>query len=294
MGRPRSMTGFGRGEAEAHGRTWIAEVRTVNHRFLDQRVVLPRIFAVCEDQVKRTVAQSMDRGRVDICLTAKGEPAGRGRFSVDHAIGEQYHRCLLELQGTYELSGGITVTDMLTIRDIVSQEEADPDMEAEGELIIASVKQALIACDTMRELEGMSLKRELLERLHGFEEIVRTIEKNSPDILKLRQQELQGRLAKLLDGIDLDAARLAQEAAIMADKSDVTEEIVRLHSHIEQFRQYLESDEAVGRRLDFLLQEFLREVNTLASKIANASIAHLGVEMKNEIEKLREQVQNIE
>ncbi|WP_028578933.1 YicC/YloC family endoribonuclease [Desulfogranum japonicum] len=294
MGRPRSMTGFGRGEAEAQGRTWIAEVRTVNHRFLDQRVVLPRRFAACEEQVKKTVAQAMDRGRVDISLTAKGDLADRGSFSVDHGIAEQYHRCLSQLQDTYELSGGITVSDMLTIRDIISQEEVDPDMDAELKIIITSVQRALLACDQMREQEGQSLKRELLERLAGFEKIVSTIETNSPKILEQRQQELQVRLAKLLSNVDIDPARLAQESAIMADKSDITEEIVRLHSHIEQFRQYLESDEAVGRRLDFLLQEFLREVNTLASKITNASIAHLGVEMKNEIEKLREQVQNIE
>lgn len=146
----------------------------------------------------------------------------------------------------------------------------------------------------MREREGQALKHDLLGRLDRFAAIVRQIDDNLPHVLEQRQQELRTRIQKLLDGIDLDPIRLAQEMAVMADKSDVTEEITRLDSHMTQFRSFLSSSEPVGRRLDFLLQEFLREVNTLSSKIANASIAHLGVEMKNEIEKLREQVQNIE
>ncbi len=294
MVRPRSMTGFGRGEAEDQGRTWIAEVRTVNHRFLDQRVILPRMFVGYEEIVKKAVARAMDRGRVDITLTTRGSSMQQGHFSVDHALAGQYYKCLTELQDTYELSGGVSLSDMLSIRDIVIREESNPDMDAECELVISAVQNALQACEHMREQEGASLKRELLARLERFGQVVVQIEKNSPLIFEQRQRELQARLTKLLNGVELDPARLAQEAAIMADKSDITEEIVRLHSHMEQFRNYLESDEAIGRRLDFLLQEFLREVNTLASKIANASVAHLGVEMKNEIEKLREQVQNIE
>ncbi|MCI5138229.1 MAG: DUF1732 domain-containing protein, partial [Candidatus Electrothrix sp. AR1] len=137
-------------------------------------------------------------------------------------------------------------------------------------------------------------KEELLQRLNNFAALVEKIEGMVPEVLEQRQQELKNRITKLLEGVDIDPVRLAQEAAIMADKADVTEEVVRLASHIDQFRAFMESDESVGRRLDFLLQEFLREVNTLASKISNSAIAHLGVEMKNEIEKLREQVQNIE
>jgi uncharacterized protein (TIGR00255 family) len=146
----------------------------------------------------------------------------------------------------------------------------------------------------MREREGSSLKEELLQRLENFANLVQQIEGMIPEVLAQRQQDLKKRVDKLLEGVDIDPLRLAQEAAIMADKADVTEEMVRLASHINQFRNFMDSEESVGRRLDFLLQEFLREVNTLASKISNSTIAHLGVEMKNEIEKLREQVQNIE
>lgn len=183
---------------------------------------------------------------------------------------------------------------MLTLRDVIRQQEESLDLDAEWEVLNKAVTAALDECDRMREQEGQSLKDDLRNRLQRFAEIVQTIEESVPEVVQKRRQELKERIGKLLDGLDMDPARFAQEVAYMVDKADVTEEIVRLHSHIEQFDYFLASDEPVGRRLDFLLQEFLREVNTLASKINNGSIAHLGVEMKNEIEKLREQVQNIE
>ncbi|MCI5222148.1 MAG: DUF1732 domain-containing protein, partial [Candidatus Electrothrix sp. AR4] len=177
---------------------------------------------------------------------------------------------------------------------IITVQEQNPDIDQEWPSLEEAVHSALAECIRMREQEGSSLKDDLLNRLDNFSAIVKEIEGVIPQVLEQRQQELKKRVAKLLDGLDIDPARLAQETAIMADKADVTEEVVRLASHIAQFSCFLEHDEAVGRRLDFLLQEFLREVNTLASKISNSAIAHLGVEMKNEIEKLREQVQNIE
>ncbi len=292
--RPRSMTGFGRGEANEDGRTWTAEVRTVNHRFLDQRIVLPRSFAALEERVRKLVAEHLDRGRVEVTIGLNGEAAGGPLLAVNSELAAQYHRCLEQLCDELELSGRIRLADMLTLRDVITLQEQAPDLDAEWPLVRAAVTGALDGCDRMREQEGERLKEELLGRLDTFAAIVDTIEEKIPVVLAQRQQELRNRVEKLLDGMDIDPMRLAQEAAIMADKSDVTEEVVRLRSHISQFRAFLDSDEPVGRRLDFLLQEFLREVNTLASKISNGDIAHLGVEMKNEIEKLREQVQNIE
>jgi len=201
---------------------------------------------------------------------------------------------LRQLVDVYGLAQDIRLSDMLSLRDVISLEEGHPDMEAEWQLIGRALDAALADCDSMREREGAALRRELLDRLEKFEVIVRQIESQLPELLRQRQADLKLRVRKLLEGFDLDPLRLAQETAIMADKSDVTEELIRLESHIAQFRTFLAGDEPVGRRLDFLLQEFLREVNTLSSKIANASIGHLSVEMKNEIEKLREQVQNVE
>ena len=292
--RPRSMTGFGRGEASADGRTWVAEVRTVNHRFLDQRVVLPRLFGALEEPVKKLVAASLDRGRVDCTFSLQGMTTSQPQLVVNDSVARQYHRCLRQLIGDYGLRPEIGLADMLTLRDVITLEEPRPDMEAEWGLIRTALTSALRECDRMREEEGRAMQVDLLDRLGKFEAIVARITGRLPELLALRQAELRQRVGRLLDGVDLDPVRLAQETAILADKSDVTEEVIRLGSHIAQFRAFLASDEPVGRRLDFLLQEFLREVNTLSSKIANADIAHLGVEMKNEIEKLREQVQNIE
>lgn len=292
--RPRSMTGFGRGEVSAQGKTWTVEIRTVNHRFLDQRVTLPRLFSALEEPIKKIVAASIDRGRVEVTLGLQGENDAGMQLVVNDAVAGQYHQCLQRLIGQFDLAGSVELSHMLTMRDIITLEEQNPDLEAELQLITRALQAALQACDTMREEEGRSLQKDLLTRLANFESIVKQIESSVPDILLQRQADLEQRVNKLLAGMDIDPVRLAQETAVMADKSDVTEELVRIASHIDQFRSFFKHQEPIGRRLDFLLQEFLREVNTLCSKITNASIAHLGVELKNEVEKLREQVQNIE
>jgi len=292
--RPRSMTGFGGGEASDADQTWTVEIRTVNHRFLDQRVVLPRAYGALEERVKKTVAAGQDRGRVEVSLALASSGSTVPRLTVDMDIARQYHDCLQQLGEEFGLGGRIQLADMIDQRDIISLQEQSPDLDQEWPLVEQAILSALAECRDMREQEGQALKQDLLDRLDHFTAIVKDIETGIPQVLKLRQEELKNRVMKMLDGMDIDPMRLAQETAIMADKADVTEEVVRLASHISQFRSFLNSDEPVGRRLDFLLQEFLREVNTLASKISNAAIAHLGVEMKNEIEKLREQVQNIE
>ncbi|VAW40436.1 UPF0701 protein YloC [hydrothermal vent metagenome] len=293
--RPRSMTGFGRGEAVFEGRTWIAEVRTVNHRFLDLRIILPRPYAALEDRVRSAAAAHHDRGRVEISLQLQGEEAGGLLLlAVNTDLARQYHRCLQQLNDEFGLDDKVRLADMLTLRDLISQQDLDLDPDREWHGISAALDRAFEECRRMREQEGRLLKEDLAKRLADFAATVGAIEQQLPEILQQRQDELKRRITRLLDGVDLDPMRLAQETAILADKCDVTEELVRLRSHISQFTGFLDSDEPVGRRLDFLLQEFLREVNTLASKINNAGVAYLNVEMKNEIEKLREQVQNLE
>ena len=292
--RPRSMTGFGRGESLADERSWIVEIRTVNHRFLDQKIVMPRAFAGLEERIKKTIASRQDRGRVDVTVSLKGRSSSAPLLTVDMDLARQYYDCMQQLADEFALSSRVQLNDLLGQRDIISLQEQSPDLDSEWPFVKQAVILALDECAAMREQEGQSLKEDLLSRLDRFADIVQKIEAAIPEVLAQRQQELAKRVGKLLDGMDIDPMRLAQETAIMADKADVTEEVVRLASHIGQFRAFLNSNEPVGRRLDFLLQEFLREVNTLASKISNAAIAHLGVEMKNEIEKLREQVQNIE
>ncbi|HHB75727.1 MAG TPA: YicC family protein [Desulfobulbus sp.] len=292
--RPRSMTGFGRGEASVDGRTWTVEIKTVNHRFLDQRVVLPRSVSGLEERVKKMIGTRLDRGRVEVNIVEQGDTSAGVLLQVNMELARRYHQCLQEVKTTLDLAGHITIADMLGLRDLISHQEEGLDLEKEWIILEQALTSALDECDRMREQEGQTLKQDLRKRLQAFSHLVETIEQGVPDIVQGRTLELKARIEKLLAEVDLDPGRLAQEAAFMADKADVTEEIVRLRSHIDQFETFLGSDEPVGRRLDFLLQEFLREVNTLASKISNGAIAHLGVEMKNEIEKLREQVQNIE
>ncbi len=293
--RPRSMTGFGRGEATEAGQTWIVEMRTVNHRFLDQRVVLPRAFAALDERVRKTIVSGQDRGRVEVALSITGKTSAAPELAVNMELAQQQYNCLQQLTEEFGVGPRIQLADMLQQRDIIAMQEQNPDLDREWPLMEKAVLAALDECARMREQEGQSLREDLNSRLDNFAAIVKEIETSIPEVLQQRQGELAKRVLKLLSGMDIDPVRLAQETAIMADKADVTEEVVRLASHISQFRAFLDnSDEPVGRRLDFLLQEFLREVNTLASKISNAAIAQLGVEMKNEIEKLREQVQNIE
>jgi uncharacterized protein (TIGR00255 family) len=287
------MTGFGRGESS---QGWVAEVRTVNHRFLDQRISLPAHCIALEERVKNTVAAAQERGRVEVffsCATAtKGN--GPSLLTVDLALARQYHACLVQIKQELGLDSSVTLRDILDQRGILVMQDQHPDLDEEWPSVEEALQRALAKCTQMREQEGQMLKEELKGRLAAFSRLVQEVQEALPELLQQRQHELHLRLSKLLQDKELDPARLAQEAAILADKADVTEEIVRLNSHIKQFTLFLDSEESVGRRLDFLLQEFLREVNTLASKIANATIASLGVEMKNEIEKLREQVQNIE
>lgn len=292
--RPRSMTGFGRGEMTSGDRAWIAEVRTVNHRYLDQRITLPRGFGALEDRVRKIIASNHARGRVDVTLQCAGKTATGPLLTLNSDLARQYHSCLMTLKSELKLGSQIELSDMLTLGELINREDQNPDFDREWKVLCGALDIAINECCLMREQEGKALREELLDRLEDFSRCLDALALKLPEIVKARQKELWERFDNLLAGLDIDPVRLAQEAAIMADKTDVTEELVRLQSHISQFSAFLDSREPVGRRLDFLLQEFLREVNTIASKVSSAETAHLAVELKNEIEKLREQVQNIE
>ncbi|HHO47046.1 MAG TPA: YicC family protein [Desulfobacteraceae bacterium] len=292
--RPRSMTGFGRGEMTSGDRTWIVEVRTVNHRYLDQRITMPRMFGSLEDRVRKIIASNHARGRVDVTLQPVGNAGTGPLLSLNTDLARQYHSCLMKLKSELNIASQIGLGDMLTFGDMIDREEQNPDFDREWKVLCGALDIAINECCLMREQEGKALKEELLDRLEDFSGCLDRLAARLPEIVKARQKELWERFDNLLAGLDIDPVRLTQEAAIMADKADVTEELVRLRSHISQFTAFLDSTEPVGRRLDFLLQEFLREVNTIASKVSGAETAHLTVELKNEIEKMREQVQNIE
>jgi uncharacterized protein YicC (UPF0701 family) len=271
MGKALSMTGFGRGEATGKRGSWIVELRAVNHRYLDIGIKLPRRFLCWEDRIKKAISSSHIRGRVDVYVTFNEEAGESARLKADLQLAKEYLTCLKEIARDLAIPGEPNLAMLANYRDII----APLDEEAGGEIL-------------------EELWPTFKERLNSFQQKIDTIEQALPQIIEKREAALKERLDILLSGVDIDPVRLAQEVAILVDKSDVSEEIVRLCSHVEQFQGFLELGEAVGRRLDFLVQELLREVNTIASKISNAETAHMTVGMKNDLEKIREQVQNLE
>ncbi|SDP53408.1 YicC/YloC family endoribonuclease [Desulforhopalus singaporensis] len=289
-----SMTGFGRGELESQGRVWSAEVRSVNNRYLDLKMKLPKSYGPLEDRIRKKVAVRYLRGRVDLYLSVAGDFSELQQVKINMTLARGYENALSELAKEFQLPGDLTVRDLASLPEVIVRDQQQEDLEEIWPLVENVVDEALGKCDLMRQQEGAALGDDLLQRLRRFSEVVTVIEGRIPEIVQQRKTVLEERLQKLLGGVQLDPARLAQEVAVMADKSDVTEEIVRLRCHIEQFTQFLGESGGVGRKLDFLIQEFLREVNTLASKISDAAIAHLAVDLKSELEKMREQVQNIE
>lgn len=290
----KSMTGFGRGELEKGGRVWTAEVRCVNNRYLDVKMKLPRGYTPLEEKIRKMVAETHLRGRVDLILSVSGDFSDLQEVKVNMTLAAGYRDALLVLAEEFGLAGDIAPQVLAAYPEVLIREQKDEDLAIVWEIVEKVIATALQSCDMMRCQEGETLAEDLTGRLKFFAETIESIEKNIPELLEQRQKSLQERLEKLLANVQLDSARLAQEVAVMADKTDVTEEIVRLRCHIGQFTRFLTEESGIGRKLDFLIQEFLREVNTLASKINDAVVAHLTVDLKSELEKMREQVQNIE
>jgi len=290
----KSMTGFGRGEAQAKGRIWTTEIRCVNNRFLDLKIKLPKGYAQLEERIRSLITSSLQRGRVDFAVNVSGDFSDLTSVKVNMEMAEAYKKALAGMAEELGLEGGITSALLASFPDVLVREEENEDLEAVWKILSRAVEEAITQCETMRRQEGNALLADLSARLDVFSKTVEEVATSVPELLQQRKALLQERLGKLLENVQIDPLRLAQEVVILVDKTDVTEELVRLRSHLVQFRAFLGEDGAVGRKLDFLVQEFLREVNTLGSKISDARIAHLTVELKSELEKMREQIQNIE
>ncbi len=289
-----SMTGFGRGETSNGGRNWTIEVRCVNHRYLDLKMKLPRGYSVLEEKIRKKVSGYHQRGRVDLFLSVSGDFSDLIEVKIDLDLARGYKDALLTLSEEFGFEESNSAALLASFPDVLTREQKDEDLDEIWPFLDKCLEEALGDCGLMRLQEGENLAEDLRGRLGVFSETVDIIETAIPGLLLTRENNLRERLAKLLNNVQLDPARLAQEVAVMADKTDVTEEIVRLRCHITQFETFLKDGSGIGRKLDFLIQEFLREVNTLASKINDATIAHHMVDLKSELEKMREQVQNIE
>lgn len=291
----RSMTGYGRkevGEANTH---FVVEVRSLNNRYLDLQVKTPRSLAVIEPRVKKAVQERFSRGRFDVSIIRNADYARTGMLVVDDALAAQYIAALRDLKSRFGLSGEVDLSLLAGLQDLMTVTEAKDDLEAIWQVVSAGLTQALDELDRMRAEEGRVLSRDISDRIGNIEGLVRTIRTKSPATIETARKRMTDMIARLLSD-QPDPARLAQEIAILAERTDVTEELTRLGSHIGQLRSLLidAGREAVGRKLDFMIQEMGREVNTISSKAMDAQISLDVVTIKAELEKIREQVQNIE
>ena len=291
----RSMTGYGRSEMSDAGRHFTIEVRSVNNRYIDIQVKAPREFSVLEQRIRKSVQDRFSRGRFDVYITRNGEKEGAGRLVVNETLAGQYVASLRDLKARFGLGGDVDLSFLAGFQDLFSLTEVKEDLEAVWQVLADGLTHALKGLDGMRAEEGRALARDISGRLETVDRLLAEIHELAPASVEAARKRMSDVLAKLLHE-QPDPVRLAQEIAILAERTDVTEELTRLGSHIRQFRALLAdpSGEAVGRKLDFLLQEMGRETNTIASKAMDAQISLCVVNIKAELEKIREQVQNIE
>ena len=293
-----SMTGFGRASLRLVSLGFEVEVRSVNHRHLDARVRVPRILSTCEAELRARIQQRIGRGKVDLTIVTSDDSSVSARVEIDRGVAAEYGRVARELGSIDGVEGSLMVDTLIGLPGVAHL--AEPEFPADELLdaLLGGVDQALDALVAMRASEGKAIERDLMLRLDRVEALADSIEQKSELVCVAVRDRLKKRTEQLrLETGLLDEARLHQEIVIAADRLDVTEEIVRLRSHIEQFREIVQAagvDVPVGRRLEFLLQEFGREANTIGSKGSDAAIAHDVVELKTELERIREQVQNIE
>lgn len=292
----RSMTGYGRKEEGKGSLRATVEIRTVNHRFADILVRLPKTWSMLEDPVRKTVAQFVRRGRADVSIAIEGEARRTAGISVDWNIARQYVNLSRDMSERFSLDTSLTAKDLLLLPGVVQTTETEEAGEEVAEWILGLVQGAAQDLLTMKIAEGRQLQLDLMERLAQLRVLAGEIRLLAPQASEEYRKRLQQRIMDMTGQlpIQLEPQRILQEVALFAEKSDISEELTRLHSHCSQFAQQLESEEAVGRKLDFLLQEMNREANTIASKANHMQIQHLAVEIKTELEKMREQVQNIE
>jgi uncharacterized protein (TIGR00255 family) len=289
----KSMTGFGRAEARTQDHQVSLEIRSVNNRYSEISLRLPRAFNSLEAKIKTLVQQNLSRGSVSLVLNYSGREAA-SLPQLDLKAARHYHRIMLTLKKELGIKGEIDIRSITSFPDVLAVTPAAFSEQKAWQLIEGPLNRGLAELNRMRQQEGKRLESEFKKRLNNIGRIANQIEKLAEGRLPEYRKQLQARMSKLLTGSGADPGRLAQEAAIYADRCDITEECVRLKIHVKAFDQFLKSPEPVGRRMDFLLQEMNRESNTMGAKANQAEISQMTVQLKEEIEKMREQVQNIE
>ena len=289
-----SMTGYGKGEYAEGGLELTCEIKTVNNRYLDVSIKAPRIFAAYEDVIRNTIRKKLTRGHADVYISFKDKRERPTALAVDIPLASSYVAAAKALKEAFpDLTDDVTLSSVLRYPDVLKQEDSQSLDEEMTKGLDVALNMALNKLNEMRLVEGEKLKADMLARVDTIEGIVGEISQRAPLIAKEYREKLTARVQEYLDGANIDESRLLTEVAVFTDKSNIDEELTRLCSHIEQFRA-IATEGIVGRKLDFLVQEFNREANTTCSKSNDVAITRAGLNLKNEIEKIREQVQNLE
>lgn len=291
----KSMTGYGRGEYSNSGYNMKIEIKTVNHRYNDISVRMPRHMSYLEESIKKMIKENISRGKVDVYVNLEYVGGAPIDIKVDMELARSYRDSLERINSELELPGEIRINNVLSLSDIIKTEKKEIDEELLWEVVRVSLEEALEDLMGMKYGEGQELQDDMIANLDQVDIILEEIELRSPEVVREYRDKLRIRIDELLDGsIEIDDDKLSHEVAYFADKSNINEEVIRLKSHIGQFREILKEEETVGRKLDFLMQEMNREINTIGSKANDVHISSRVVAVKAEIEKIREQVQNLE
>ncbi|MBW4057019.1 MAG: YicC family protein [Proteobacteria bacterium] len=290
----KSMTGYGKGEASTPAGNFLIEIRSVNHRYGEISVRLPRTFYVFENEVKRLAASILKRGKIDISVQWDEAAAANSAPQLDMVVARGYYDAYTRLVKEFNVPQDAPISYIMSQKGVMKEVSGVVDEAELQPHLMAAVQAAVASLDEMRTREGEALALDLQARRKQVAEWTAQIGERTPQVVTEYRQKLKMRLEQLLEGAEMDESRLAQEVALLADRCDITEELVRLASHFNQFDEAFRGSEPVGRKLDFLMQEMNREVNTIGSKSNDASITNLVIQIKAEMEKMREQVQNVE
>jgi len=291
----KSMTGFGRSQINENGYAMICEIKGVNHRYFDPHIRMPRRYGSLEDKVKEELKQQVNRGRLEISINIEKTAESERNIKVDKGLAMAYYKSLKDLAEYLDISADIRLIDLFRLPDVYNLQDVEEDLDITWQVLQRCVDTALSSLVEMRIKEGQNLLQDMLARNAYILAQVDILEQRSPQVAQEYQEKLRNRITEMINQPVVDEARILQEAAVFADRASITEELVRLKSHVKQFNEVLgNDDEAVGRKCDFLIQEMFREINTVASKANDMEMSQVVVEVKAELEKIREQLQNIE
>ncbi|KAF0824469.1 YicC/YloC family endoribonuclease [Cytobacillus firmus] len=287
-----SMTGYGRSKNDSGQGSITVEIKTVNHRFSEFQIRMPRQLMHIEDKIKKKLNRHIKRGRIEVFITIEGDVLASRQVNVDWELLDEYYQYITAIQAKYQIQTELSIGDVIR-EELISIEEKETGNEEMSQLVLSAAEEACLQLMQMRKAEGDELEKDLRSHLSLLSNSVSKLREYAPKVAQLYQERLHKRMKEFLDG-QVDEPRILTEVAVFADKADISEELIRLHSHISQFEHTLQLTDPAGRKLDFILQEMNREANTIGSKANSADIAAEVVEIKSLLEKMKEQVQNIE